>query len=274
MGDSNLEENSYEMIKDVIRNNHAVGFMTGHYDENLTITNVSGFLLYNLGYDYKEFMEITKGSLKNLFYGENRSFLEIERFRRIQGEGEGMILMKGNTPVYVRLFKKDSIDKNGEPVTANYSYEFRRMLGYHDTLDFPNTLAAWIRYLHPDDKDQAVQQLNKALQDRSNETKYNVEYRMKMADGTYQWFRDSAEITRRLDGTACRMAGIFINIQKEKEAEEAKAKNKAMDLLIQGTVKLVDRYAMCDLEHNTYKFYTRNSDCMIYKPIGNASYVR
>jgi len=95
-----------------------------------------------------------------------------------------------------------------------------------------------------------------------------------MADGTYQWFRDSAEITRRLDGTACRMAGIFINIQKEKEAEEAKAKNKAMDLLIQGTVKLVDRYAMCDLEHNTYKFYTRNSDCMIYKPIGNASYVR
>lgn len=74
VGDSNLEENSYEMIKDVIRNNHAVGFMTGHYDENLTITNVSGFLLYNLGYDYKEFMEITKGSLKNLFYGENRSF--------------------------------------------------------------------------------------------------------------------------------------------------------------------------------------------------------
>ena len=46
VGDSNLEENSYEMIKDVIRNNHAVGFMTGHYDENLTITNVSGFLLY------------------------------------------------------------------------------------------------------------------------------------------------------------------------------------------------------------------------------------
>ena len=36
VGDSNLEENSYEMIKDVIRNNHAVGFMTGHYDENLT----------------------------------------------------------------------------------------------------------------------------------------------------------------------------------------------------------------------------------------------
>lgn len=43
-----------------------------------------------VGYDYKEFMEITKGSLKNLFYGENRSFLEIERFRKIQGEGEGM----------------------------------------------------------------------------------------------------------------------------------------------------------------------------------------
>lgn len=125
-------------------------------------------------------------NLEENSYGENRSFLEIERFRKIQGEGKGMILMKGNTPVYVRLFKKDSIDKNGKPVTENYSYEFRRMLGYHDTLDFPNTLAAWIRYLHPDDKDQAVQQLNKALQDRSNETKYNVEYRMKMADARCQ----------------------------------------------------------------------------------------
>lgn len=306
VGDSKLVENSYEMIKNAIRNNHAVGFVTGHYDENLTITNVSGFLLHNLGYDYEEFMEITKGSLKNLFYGENKSFLENGRFQKIQGEGEGMILMKGNTPAYVRLFKKDSVDKNGEPmwilsarmdwmqqnlqlvnrviqsgfwvidcdengepITASYSHEFRRMLGYRDTLDFPNTLEAWTRYLHPDDKDQAVKQLSEALQDKTNQTKYNVEYRMKMADGTYQWFRDSAEVTRRLDGTACRMAGIFINIQKEKEAEEAKAKSKAMDLLIQGTVKLVDRYAMCDLEHNTYKFYNRNSDQMVYKPIGN-----
>lgn len=116
VGDSKLVENSYEAIKNTIRSNHAVGFVTGHYDEELTISNVSGFLLHNLGYDYEEFMEVTKGSLKNLFYGENKTFLETERFKYIQGEGEGMILTKGKIPVYVRLFKKDSVDKNGEPM--------------------------------------------------------------------------------------------------------------------------------------------------------------
>lgn len=88
VGDSNLEENSYEMIKDVIRNNHAVGFMTGHYDENLTITNVSGFLLYNLGYDYKEFMEITKGSLKIYFMGKIEVFWKLKDFEKSKVKGK------------------------------------------------------------------------------------------------------------------------------------------------------------------------------------------
>ena len=443
VGDSKLVENSYEVIKNTIRSNHAVGFVTGHYDEELTISNVSGFLLHNLGYDYEEFMEVTKGSLKNLFYGENKTFLETERFKYIQGEGEGMILTKGKIPVYVRLFKKDSVDKNGEPmwilsarmdwmqqnlqlinhviqsgfwvidcdengktVSVSYSHEFRRMLGYHDTFDFPNTMKAWTDLLHPDDRDYAIKQLEEALKDKTNETKYNVEYRMKMADGTYQWFRDSAEVTRRLDGTACRMAGIFVNIEKEKEAKrqerrsnafhraytegnlceyyvnleknkfdslkekgslfedverdctweelvqyyiknyvyaedreavrviydkdyieerfskgihelslecrvmidgqlrwvrnvileddreeksrylmvfirditdakkeaedvkELTRQNEAMDMLIQGTVKLVDRYAMCDLENDRYRFFNQNSDEIVYKAEG------
>ena len=85
VGDSNLEENSYEMIKDVIRNNHAVGFMTGHYDENLTITNVSGFLLYNLGYDYKEFMEI---HLKIYFMGKIEVFWKLKDFEKSKVKGK------------------------------------------------------------------------------------------------------------------------------------------------------------------------------------------
>ena len=268
-------------------------------------------------------------------------------------------------------------DENGKMVSVSYSHEFRRMLGYHDTLDFPNTMKAWTDLLHPDDRDYAIKQLEEALKDKTNETKYNVEYRMKMADGTYQWFRDSAEVTRRLDGTACRMAGIFVNIEKnkfdslkekgslfedverdctweelvqyylknyvyaedreavrviydkdyieerfskgihelslecrvmidgqlrwvrnvileddreeksrylmvfirditdaKKEAEDVKEltrQNEAMDMLIQGTVKLVDRYAMCDLENDRYRFFNQNSDEMVYKAEGTYS---
>ena len=38
-----------------------------------------------------------------------------------------------------------------------------------------------------------------------------------MKDNQYQWFRASAEVIRRLDGSASRIAGIFINIDGEKK---------------------------------------------------------
>ena len=41
--------------------------------------------------------------------------------------------------------------------------------------------------------------------------------RMRMKDNQYQWFRASAEVIRRLDGSASRIAGIFINIDAEKK---------------------------------------------------------
>ena len=47
--------------------------------------------------------------------------------------------------------------------------------------------------------------------------KRQVEYRMRMKDNQYQWFRASAEVIRRLDGSASRIAGIFINIDAWKE---------------------------------------------------------
>lgn len=208
VGNSKLVENSYEVIKNAIRSNDAVGFVTGHYDERLSISNVSGFFLHNLGYDYEEFIEETKGSLKNLFYGENRTFLDTDRFENLQGEGEGMILTKGKVPVYSRLFKKDSVDKNGEKIwilsvhmdwmqqnlqlvnnvlqsgfwviecdeegkaaTVSYSHEFRKMLGYNDVVDFPNTFDAWTDLIHPQDKKSVIDLLNEALADKTNQTK-------------------------------------------------------------------------------------------------------
>ena len=46
---SNLTDQNFDSIRKAIQNNYAVGFLTGIYDENLTITNVSDFLLHNLG---------------------------------------------------------------------------------------------------------------------------------------------------------------------------------------------------------------------------------
>ena len=250
-----LGENVLQTMQNTIYQNGGIGTMTGYYDAGLPILSVSELLLHNLNHSYASLMERTKGSLKNLFYGENVSFLEPERFRQIRGAGEGQILTADGTPVYVHLYKEDAVDADGRPlwvlsvqvnwayedlalvnesihsapwtlecdetgriVRASWSHAFRQLLGYHDILDFPNQLDAWSELLHPEDKDRVMTLLLETVADKTNTTKFSVEYRLKLQNGPYQWFRASAEVIRRLDGTASRITGIIYNIEEEKQS--------------------------------------------------------
>ncbi len=123
-----LGENALQVMQHTIRLNGGVGVMSGYYDAELTILSVSDLVLHNLGYSYEAMMKKTKGSLKNFFYGEDISFLEAERFRRIEGEGEAQVLTADGALVFVRLYKKDAIDTEGNPiwvmsVQINLAYE-------------------------------------------------------------------------------------------------------------------------------------------------------
>ena len=242
-----------QAVQKTLENNGGVGIMTGSYDQNLSILSVNNLLLHSTGYTFDTFMELTKGSLRNFFYDEE-DILERDRFLQLHGTGEAQILAADGTVKNVRLCKEDATDEagrqiwvmsvqvnwdhvnlallneaiysgfwyfdcdeNSEIVNANWSHEFRKMLGYHDTLDFPNKLESWSDLLHPQDKERVMVQLQAAIKDKTNQIKYQVEYRMRMKDNQYQWFRASAEVIRRLDGSASRIAGIFINIDGEKK---------------------------------------------------------
>ncbi len=281
-----LGEDALQVMQHTIRFNGGVGVMSGYYDAELTILSVSDLLLHNLGYSYEALMKKTKGSLKNFFYGENIGFLEAERFRRIEGESEGQVLTADGAPAFVRLYKKDAIDTEGNPIwvmsvqmnlayenlslanesirsalwyfdcdenskiiRVSWSHAFRRILGYHDCMDFPNRLTSWSDLLHPEDKDRVLQLLQKTIADKTNETKYNVEYRLRLPDGSYQWFRMTAEVIRRLDGSASRIAGIITNIDAEKrslmQAQRAAAFHRAFT-----SANLCEYYV--NLEQNTF----------------------
>ena len=263
-----LGNSALQAMQKTIQFNGGVGTITGYFDAELSILSVSDLLLHNLGYSYASLMQQTGGSLKRLFYGENVSFLENERFRQIHGEGEGQVLTADGSPVCVRLYKENTADadgtplwvisvhmdwdfenlalvnqsissalwyfdcdENGEIIGINWSHSFRRLLGYHDVLDFPNQLDSWVNLLHPEDKDRVLALLQKAIADKTNQTKYTIEYRLKMRDGQYRWFRTSAEIVRRLNGSAHRIAGIISNIDAEKrslmQAQRAAAFHRA-----------------------------------------------
>ena len=281
-----LGENVLQTMQNTIHQNGGVGTVTGYYDAGLPILSVSELLLHNLHHSYASLMERTKGSLKNLFYGENVSFLEPERFRQIRGAGEGQILTADGTPVYVRLYKEDAVDADGRPlwvlsVQVNWAYEdlalvnasihsapwsiecdekgriaraiwshaFRQILGYHDALDFPDQLDAWSELLHPEDKDRVMTLLLETAADKTNTTKFSVEYRLRLKNGQYQWFRASAEVIRRLDGTASRITGIICNIEEEKrsqmQAQRAAAFHRAFT-----SANLCEYYV--NLEQNTF----------------------
>ena len=281
-----LGENAFWVMQETIHNNGGVGTIAGYYDAELSILSVSDLLLHNLNHSYASLMEQTKGSLKNLFYKKDAAFLDNARFRQLQGEGEGRILTADGAPVYVRLYKKDAVDmdgtpiwimsvqmnwayenlalvnesihsalwyfecnENGEIVHVNWSHAFRQILGYHDILDFPNKLDSWSNLLHPEDYDRVMQLLLETIADKTNTTKYNVEYRLKMQDGQYHWFRASAEVIRRLDGSANRIAGIISNIDAEKrsrmQAQRAAAFHRAFT-----SANLCEYYV--NLEKNTF----------------------
>lgn len=243
-------------MKDTMENKDTVGAISGYYDDKLSIAEVSESFLNNLGFRYDEFMQVTGGSFRKIFCGDNQTFLEPERFPLIKGVGEGQMLTKEGVALYVRMEKQDTQDESGRRmwvITAEidqiqqslkivnnviqsgmwyidcdekgqmyevfWSHEFRKMLGYNDVLDFPNTLESWSDLLHPEDKERSIDFLKNVIADRTNKKKYNIEYRLKTKNNGYQWFRVSADTSRRADGTAKRMVGIFINIEKEKKAK-------------------------------------------------------
>ena len=59
--------------------------------------------------------------------------------------------------------------QSGNPESVFFSHEFRKMLGYHDTLDFPNNLETWERGIHPRDLEEVSRTFQEAFQDKTNE---------------------------------------------------------------------------------------------------------
>ena len=108
-------------------------------------------------------------------------------------------------------------DESGEMVRVSWSDEFRRMLGYHGTDDFPDVLESWSDLLHPDDKDRVLREFNETITDRTGRKTYDVEYRLLTKNRGYRWYRAVGKPTRRPDGTPITYIGVFIDITERKE---------------------------------------------------------
>lgn len=117
-------------------------------------------------------------------------------------------------------------DEAGEMVGVNWSDEFRRMLGYHGTDDFPDVLESWFDLLHPDDKDRVWKEYNETISDYTGQKTYDVEYRLLTRNRGYRWYRAVGKPTRRPDGSPITYVGVFIDITEQKEMMKELAKQR------------------------------------------------
>ncbi len=112
-------------------------------------------------------------------------------------------------------------DRDGRMVSVQWSDEFRRMLGYRDTADFPNTLEAWSDKLHEEDRDRVLKEFHDTVADYTNRKSYDVEYRLQVRNGQWRWFHAMGRLLRREDGTPLKYIGMFVDITRSREQEQA-----------------------------------------------------
>ena len=109
----------------------------------------------------------------------------------------------------------------GDPANPSntiwWSSQMRRLLGCTTVEEFPNTLESWTSRLHPDDSARAISAFVAHVDDRSGNTPFDVEYRLRHQSGAYRWFRGRGQTRRGQDGAPLRVVGAITDIHARHE---------------------------------------------------------
>jgi PAS domain S-box-containing protein len=108
---------------------------------------------------------------------------------------------------------------NGENIYVN-----QRLLNYSGATAEEFTGEGWARFLHPDDVAHTSMAWQKSLETGDP---YEWSYRMRRADGVYEWFLVLAQLLRDESGAPLRWYGIDFNIDAQKRAEETLGETQA-----------------------------------------------
>ncbi|MCL2048903.1 MAG: ATP-binding protein [Defluviitaleaceae bacterium] len=102
-----------------------------------------------------------------------------------------------------------------------WSNEFRQMLGFSDENDFPNTLESFKSAIHPDDDPKAFAAFAAHIEDRTGNTPYNIEYRLRHKNGEYRYYDGFGTTRRNEDGTPITISGAIRDVTEHRLAQDA-----------------------------------------------------
>lgn len=83
--------------------------------------------------------------------------------------------------------------------------------------EFYQSPSRWRRQLHPDDREEVLASIARALHD---DMPFRIEYRIYRKNGSLAWARDEAVVVRDRDGRPLFMQGIMLDITTEKRLTE------------------------------------------------------
>ena len=117
---------------------------------------------------------------------------------------------------------KNAIDDINSPMV--FSDQFKKILGYSNSYDFPDVMNSWITKMHPDDVAAASEAIGRQLSDPTGKTVFDMEYRMLHKDGNYRWVRASSMVVWSKDKTTPLMAaGTILDITEQKKNQIGRA---------------------------------------------------
>ncbi|TVR85811.1 MAG: PAS domain S-box protein [Saprospirales bacterium] len=106
-----------------------------------------------------------------------------------------------------------------------FSGRWKKMLGYkEDELD--NNFETFSKLLHPEDQKKTLDHLQRYL--RSEESEYQIDFRMQHKDGSYKWILSRGHARRDEKGNPYRMAGSHTDITNRKQIEADLMKTKEL----------------------------------------------
>lgn len=70
-----------------------------------------------------------------------------------------------------------------------YSEQFRKLLGFHNEQDFPNSPNTYSDRIHEEDRKNVMENILHYIKGSSRQTPLKLEFRIRHADGGYRWFK-------------------------------------------------------------------------------------
>lgn len=128
----------------------------------------------------------------------HRAVLESEEVHRLLSESVPQLVWRCRADGYCDYLNSRWEEYTGLPETEH--------LGYN-----------WINALHPDDRERTREAWMAAVR---GECAYDIEYRMRNADGEYRWFKARASAVHNSSGQIVRWFGTSTDIDDQKRIEE------------------------------------------------------